>query len=251
MDRQTVPLLCPRQCGLPGPAPSVSAQVCFRTLGGMGHTSPAFQHPSGPRVYKQRRKPALPSVPVPGTSDSHTGPLCNTGWLSQTQFSLTRGPPGMSVASPHRLRASSHRTAPDPDARPTAQGVTCASDPPATSQGLPQPLLRSDNLLEQLTEHRETLILAGLLQWILKVTEGQPDDKGGTQAEVWEGSEGRSFCRRQGGARHPPGTWKCSRTWDLPKRHLSGVLRRLCYTGVAAPQLRLWSLPLPVGSGVG
>lgn len=72
---------------------------------------------------------------------------------------------GINIRS-HKIRAQCHRTAPTSDTNCQSQIITCTSHPQAVNWCLYDPLFKSDDFLECLTEIREMAIY--IYQFIIK-----------------------------------------------------------------------------------
>ena len=76
----------------------------------------------------------------------------------------------------YKLRVQSHRTAPISDANCKSQFATCASERLAINWGSYNPILGFGNLLEWLTELREThLLVYCIIKGVMKETDEQAD----------------------------------------------------------------------------
>ena len=101
----------------------------------------------------------------------------DTSWVSYNSVQIWHYLSRVSVIS-HRFRAQSHKTIPTSDINHKFLIVTCTSDQPVKNQDSHDPLLGFDNLLEWLTELKETLIYIYqfIIKDILKDMSEKPDE---------------------------------------------------------------------------
>lgn len=103
----------------------------------------------------------LTSLLTPHVSFTHPEILQDTSWVFYNSVQFWHYLHRISIRSP-KLKTQSCETAPTSGTNQKSQAVTCTSDWLAKNQGSHNPLLGLSNLLEWLTEPRETFMFTSL-----------------------------------------------------------------------------------------
>ena len=124
-----------------------------------------------------------------------------------------------------RVRAQSYRTIPASHTNYMSRLPPVLMANSYTSEVLTTPSSSLINLLEQLTELRETLMLTSILRDTLKDTNQQPDQKIHRIRSGRVLNAGASVLVKLGPVTLP--VCECFPTWKLPNPHTFGVYRGL------------------------